>query len=279
MNISKPQFFLLIAPFVISACATAPKTNSVSKISLESCKELLQQEKRNEAAECFRPASDAGNAEAQFYLGDLYLNARAGDEADQYAEKLYRLSANQGFSKSQKALGDLYFAGLVVPNDFKLALDWYQKAASQGDLEAQDRLAQIFEEGQSVEKDHAKSLYWYTQAANQGQVSSMALLADVYLHQDHDYEKAKLWSEKAASFGDRNSRMWLAHLYENGWGVGKNEVEALKWYLLFQDLDHPDPMGRPEAAIKKASKSNLKKAQMLADNWKKTHPSQDPSKK
>ena len=47
---------------------------------------------------------------------------------------------------------------------------------------------------------------------------------------DIDYEKARIWYEKAAILGCSDAQCNLGYLYQEGLGIEKNYEEAIKWY-------------------------------------------------
>ena len=107
-------------------------------------------------------------------------------------------AAENGNAEAQKSLATTYLYGKIVPKDIKAALYWFEKAASAGQPNAQT------------------SLGW-------------AYMSD-YLELVPDYRLAMEWNLKAATqgFGEGSSNIGL--LYENGWGVPVNYVEAANWY-------------------------------------------------
>ena len=54
------------------------------------------------------PLAEAGNAEAQFSLGQLYREGHGVARDDKVALKWYRKAARQGDAKAQGALGAMY---------------------------------------------------------------------------------------------------------------------------------------------------------------------------
>ncbi|MBX3705331.1 MAG: caspase family protein [Pseudomonadales bacterium] len=75
------------------------------------------------------PQAQAGDAEAQTMVGELFERGR-GIEPDYEAAALwYRRAADQGFARAQVNLGNLFERGLGVPRDPLQALAWYRRAA------------------------------------------------------------------------------------------------------------------------------------------------------
>ncbi len=93
-----------------------------------------------------RPLAEQGNAEAQLFLGDIYLNG-LGVSQD-YAQEIrwYRLAAEQGYAGAQYNLGFMYVMGRGVQQDHVQAYLWFNLAAAQGnelDRKVRDGLAEM----------------------------------------------------------------------------------------------------------------------------------------
>ena len=76
--------------------------------------------------------AEAGNADAQCYLGHCYEDGLGVKTNKALAVKWYRKAAEQGDVGSQFNLGNCYHNGDGVPKDFAEAAKWYRKAAAKG---------------------------------------------------------------------------------------------------------------------------------------------------
>ena len=114
------------------------------------------------------PLAEAGDAEAQYWLGDMYDHGRGVDEDDAEAVKWYRLAAEQGNADAQYDLGRMYDWGYGVEQDDAEAVKWYRRAAESGQAYAQHALGSRYENGRGVEKDIQLAYMWYRLAADQG---------------------------------------------------------------------------------------------------------------
>src|SRR5579864_4839753 len=94
--------------------------------------------------------ADAGDAEAQFELGQAYEDGTGMLQDDGLAAKWYRKSAGQGNAKAENSLGVLYRLGRGVPQDKEEAFRWYQKAAQQGQPDADFNVAISYYNGDGV---------------------------------------------------------------------------------------------------------------------------------
>lgn len=90
----------------------------------------------------------------------------AGDYRAAVAQ--WRPLAEAGHAEAQLALADLYRNGLGVPVDLEAAVGWYRKAAEQGNATAQLNLGDFYSEGIGVPRDLVQAYVWLSLAARQG---------------------------------------------------------------------------------------------------------------
>jgi TPR repeat protein len=76
--------------------------------------------------------------------------------------------AEAGNAEAQFKLGNLYAEGKVVPNDFAEAAKWFRKAGDQGHAEALYSLGIIYANGFSVPVDFAEGYVLFCLAAKSG---------------------------------------------------------------------------------------------------------------
>ena len=76
--------------------------------------------------------------------------------------------AEAGDAEAQVALADLYLHGQGVPADPARAADWYRRAAAQGDAVAQLNLGDLYSRGLGLPRDLIQAYVWLARAANQG---------------------------------------------------------------------------------------------------------------
>jgi uncharacterized protein len=75
------------------------------------------------------PAAEAGDKEAQNYVGEIFEKGLGQTPDYVAAASWYQKSAAQGYTRAQINLGYLYEKGLGVPKDMTLALNWYRQAS------------------------------------------------------------------------------------------------------------------------------------------------------
>jgi hypothetical protein len=74
-------------------------------------------------------------------------------------------AAEAGDPQAQNYVGEIYEKGLGTQPDFAAAAIWYRKAAEQGYATAQINLGQLYETGRGVPEDRAEALRWYRKAS------------------------------------------------------------------------------------------------------------------
>ena len=90
----------------------------------------------------------------------------AWDEADlETALDLWSTRALAGDAEAQYYVGEIFERGLGVPPDYREAATWYRKAADQGHARAGVNLAHLYEKGLGVEQDVLEALKLYRAAA------------------------------------------------------------------------------------------------------------------
>ena len=129
----------------------------------------------------YRQKATLGDAEAQAYLGKLYLTGEGSLIQDiKKALFWFSKSAEQGDWFSQLTLGDMYFYGVGVHQDYHEALRWYLKAADQGIIKAEYNVAEMYRRGEGEEIDLRLALKWYQRSAEQDFASAQYQLGNMY---------------------------------------------------------------------------------------------------
>lgn len=81
------------------------------------------------------------------------------------ALQVWLASAEAGDAEAQFYVGQIFEKGLGVPPDYPSAAVWYQRAAEQGHTGAQIGLGSFYESGRGVAQDAQAALRWYRSAA------------------------------------------------------------------------------------------------------------------
>ena len=178
----------------------------------------------------WQPKAEAGDAEAQFQLGQMYALGHGFKQNFNSALEWYEKAAAQGNAKARTALGLLYFYGVGVEENTEKAGEWFEKAAAQDNPIAQTFLGAIAYEA----KDYATAMQWAEQAAAQNYAPAISSIGLLYERGDgvtQDFVEAKRWYERAANYKKRSvmAMFALSKLYSEGKGVKKDEKQAMEW--------------------------------------------------
>ena len=245
-----------------------------------------------EAVKWYRLAAEGGHPEAQDVLVQKGEDAY---DADDYATALTEWTplAEAGNAQAQTALGEMYLYGKGVPQNFAEAAKWYRLAAESGHTEAQNTLGKIAEIASiqiAAEAGDAEAQYtlgkeyddytylhnvcflgfgevscrpdpyrfdldfaeeavkWYRRAAEQGHTLAQNTLAEMYRYGtggvEQDGSEAVKWYRLAAGAGDADAPYNLGLMYSWGQGVAENDAEAEKWFRLAAEQGHTGAQDR-----------------------------------
>ena len=97
-----------------------------------------------ESIESLKEKAEAGDAEAQFKLSQMYERGEGVPqnyaEALKWSQEARKTTTEQGDAETQFKMGVRYLQGQGRPKDYDEAAKWFQKAAEQGHAKAQDKL-------------------------------------------------------------------------------------------------------------------------------------------
>ena len=163
------------------------------------------------------------------------VNSVAPSDKSPNSIEMIKSNAAKGDLDAQVILAMMYESGFIIPKDVKRATDLYAKAAELGHDGAQYRMGLFYFSGggQGITQDIKRSMDFYTKAAEQGHKEAQIALAQHYKDNsfgDPDLEKAKHWSQKAASGGGAEGYAELASLELKGsWSL--NPETGLDTYV------------------------------------------------
>ena len=173
-------------------------------------------------------------AEAQYYLGMLYLKGLGVARNPEEAFRWFRLAGDQGQADAAFQIGLMRERGVGVAQDFAQAQVWFTLAAEHGDSEAEVSLAELYDEGHGVHKDLQRAVYWYKMAAEQGLPEAQSRLGACYANGkgvQKDQTLAYFWLTLAAKQHDQNAekqRLELAPRLSAD-EIAKTELSAAHW--------------------------------------------------
>lgn len=220
------------------------------------------------AEKWYTRAAQAGYGPAQLELAVQLSHGPARRFDHAAARHWYQKAAEQGSAEALRSCGQfLLEGGLDVPPDLETAMPFLQRAADLGDAEAQYLLGKSMIQPSSRHTDYPEGLSLLEKAAAQDHGMARFAVACTYLYgtgrpadpaegvrqlerfvekhpypialmrladcyrdglgTQRDYEKALAlythWqSLRPAQFG-------MSLLYENGWGVEKDNVQSIQW--------------------------------------------------
>lgn len=226
--------FVLFALFTISISSVAQIDNDNEYC--EKAHELYDQGDYKGAFQFFLKAANAGNANAQNFLGGMYEYGDGVTQNYSKAFEWYSKAAKQNHYYAQYELGLLYFEGNGVKQNYDKALEWLTKSAKNNYSLANYQLGLMYYKGDGVKKDYLKAYdYFIKSAENQDEQfhENYYLLGNLFLFGygvKKDYLKAYDYFSKAAELNDCNSQYYIGYLYEMGFGVNQDYMKAFEWY-------------------------------------------------
>jgi len=130
---------------------------------LKSAKLAYDQKNYAAAFEEFKPMAEQGNAEAQLYLGKMYMMGQGVLKDQDQAVKWFKASAVQGNADAQFFLGSYY---LLPHRDIPEGVKWLRLSAEQGQQDAQLLLGKSYLHGdKDLPRDPVQAEMWLRLAA------------------------------------------------------------------------------------------------------------------
>lgn len=195
------------------------------------------------AAKYFKMAADAGNSNAQYLLGDMYLDGDGILKDVELAESLFLQSASRGHERAIFQLGAIYMQGLLDKPDRKKAMSWFLFGASRGSAINQTLAASFLSESQK-RADLIEAYKWANLgAANRSNAQVAAMAEETRDRLDKVLTPSEIQKAQVAA------REFKAEL--NSEPPSKPEIIAAAEY---EEIE--DPTATPE---QKAARAELKK--------------------
>lgn len=249
--------------------------------SVETAKEAFDHGKFDQAIAELQPLAEAGDVQAQYWLGRSYDAVGRPEAALSWLEK----AAASGNDDAQRILGIYYDEGKGVATDRLAAACWYRQSAISGNSKAQRYLALMFADGRGVARDDERAAYWLERAVAAGNSDAKRNLAQLYyfgigVEKDRakaaqlfasaakelsaakaDLGKMYYWGtgvpkdlpramalfSDAAAAGDVSGQYYLGRMYARGEATDRNYAKAYFWLALAAKAvagqEDPDPDG------------------------------------
>jgi len=112
-------------------------------------------------AASLEPCVLEGNAEAENYLGMLYLKGIGVQKDPSKAFSYFSKAADKAYPKAQYNLGRLYKYGIGCTIDFTKAMDWFVIATENGNQRAAYSLGYMYYKGFGVAQSYKEAVYWF----------------------------------------------------------------------------------------------------------------------
>ncbi|MBP3614541.1 MAG: sel1 repeat family protein [Bacteroidaceae bacterium] len=182
----------------------------------------------NLAFKLYYEAAKQNLPEGLYKLGLCYENGYGVKKDTSKALEYFIKSAENGYSYAQYRLGTYYENDNGKTTDYCKAISWYTKAAENNLGCAQYKLAVCYEKGKGVQQNTEEAFKWYLKAAEHNYTD-----AQKKLH-EYNYRTQDTLSmfTKFANQGYSVAQFHLGSCFENGLGIEKKYIEAVKWYYL-----------------------------------------------
>ena len=191
------------------------------------------------------------NAEAQYYLGRMYLRGNYLKTDYDKAFTLAKASAEQGNDKGLNLVGVIYENGLGTEKNIKKAIEYFTKASQLANANAYCNLGVIYYESrEGIEIDYNKAIEYYTNAINaaNGQIDRDLSgepewqIGEIYMKGGYgvevDYNNAKEYYLKAIEKNNSDAAVNLGWMYSTGKGVSVDNNMAFKYFTISANLNN-----------------------------------------
>ena len=133
--------------------------------------------------ELWQEEATDGNADAAWYVGNMFVDGLGVDFADPILATIYyQMAADRGNVEGMVSLGLMYNQGRGVDQDYRRGIDLLYEAGLQGHPVAQVELANLFMTGvrDEVQRSLPHAFEWYGLAARQGVVLAQLRFGQMY---------------------------------------------------------------------------------------------------
>jgi len=163
-----------------------------------------------------------------------FASAKRAYEQKDYATALkeFRPLAEQGSAEAQLYLGKMYMMGQGVIRDPDQAMKWLKASALQGNADAQFFVGSFYV---LPHRDIAEGVKWLRLSAEQGQQDAQLLLGKTYLQGDKDLPRdpiqAEMWLRLAAknNLEFYQSELNAAEAQMNAEQISRGKTLAAAW--------------------------------------------------
>lgn len=175
------------------------------------------------------------------YLPPAYPGDNQGSETNRrkYVTEMIK-GAKKGNAHAQFILGVMYEKGIGFTKDEAKAARWYRKVSAQENARsqsgAQSMLGLMYADGRGVKKDSAEAMRWFSKVMEKryfelfSESDQITKLELSFVKDKSELMKRYLGEAEGGGFRAKSALTKLGHMYAKGFGVNKDEAEAVKWY-------------------------------------------------
>lgn len=172
LTLSRTFFALIVAATALAA----PAINATDANARDAVVTAFDRRDYARAHQLAKPAAEAGDAVAQYWLGVMLRNGLSVEKNPAAASEWFARAAAQKNDHALTDLAALYLDGEGVERDAPRAVVLLTQAAELGNATAQFKLGQAYQHGTGVRKSIVHARYWY-ERADASEVAVAALTA------------------------------------------------------------------------------------------------------
>lgn len=146
------------------------------------------------------------------------------------AVPLFQTASNAGNLEARGYLGLAYLHGHGVRRDTARGLDLLRKAAYSREVHAMNALGVVYRDGDGTDRNPHSARKWLGIAADSAGYAEAMHNLGIFNRDNHNYDSAAVWFDKAAKAGWQDARVDLGELRERGLGGSKSLREAVRMY-------------------------------------------------
>jgi TPR repeat protein len=172
-----------------------------------------------------------GNGVTQFELAQIFDEAGTPID-DKKARLWFEKSAKAGYAPAITEVALKYYYNVNSKKSQKKAFDLLLHAAQKDYPKAQYFLAQMYFDGIGTKSNFDLALNYAEKAAENQFVDAYVMVGDLNATDKiQNYNTAFEWYSKADKFQNKEAKLKLGELYEQGLGVKKDEAKAYELYV------------------------------------------------
>jgi len=232
---------LLALILALTAAWPAPVTAQNAEVLAKSAavgREAFMRADYQAARAILEPLAEAGDAEAQYWVGVMYAQGRGFPPICRQATRWYEKAARQGHREAAFNLGFMLYNGYgiapdecMLPADHMAAAPWLQRAAELGVPRAIYLVGHMYAIGDGLPLNRDAAFDWLQKAADLGIPEGQAELAVMYAeagNRGDAYTLYFLLSMQGYPGAQANLDALASQM--EGWEVHEAERRAYYWH-------------------------------------------------